>query len=201
MDINNLARDFSVLKVRDRTGTLVWEPFMKKYQCDYICELGVCNGANFYEMIKHSPKLAVAIDSWIEDEMISRNDGRYSQEVLDKQYENFAISISDKPFVKIYREYSFNAVKYFKDNYFDLVYIDADHSYEGCLRDLEDWYPKVKKGKFLLGDDYRVYEGKGKRVGIKFGVIEAVNEFAKKNNLDFIELRRGRRVGWGIIKI
>ncbi len=103
--------------------------------------------------------------------------------------------MSDKSFVKIYREYSFDAVKHFVDNYFDLIYIDADHSYEGCLRDIEDWYPKVKKGGFLLGDDYIIYEGR--RPGIKFEVIEAVNEFAKKNNLEFFELPN---YGWGIVK-
>lgn len=195
MEFDEIARDLREQKLRNRTWTRVWDSFMTKYQCDYICELGVCRGANFYEMIKHGPKLAVAVDSWIDDGVISRNDGGYSQEILNKQYEDFATSVSDKPFVKIYREYSFNAVKHFEDNYFDLIYIDADHSYEGCLRDIEDWYPKVKRGKFLLGDDYTVYEGK--HAGVKFGVIEAVNDFAKKNNLEFFELRN---FGWGLIK-
>ena len=195
MDLNILAKDFREMKLRNRTWNRYWEPFMRKYQCNYICELGVCKGANFYEMIKHGPKLAVAVDSWIDDGVTSRNDGEYSQEVLDKQYEDFAMSTADKPFVKIYREYTFDAAAHFKDNYFDLIYIDADHSYEGCLRDIEDWYPKVRKGGFLLGDDYRIYEGR--RAGIKFGVIEAVNEFAKKNGLHIFELRK---FGWGIIK-
>jgi hypothetical protein len=86
-------------------------------------------------------------------------------------------------------------VKRFKDNIFDLIYVDADHSYEGCLRDIEDWYPKVKKGKFLIGDDYMPYEGRHK--DIKFGVIEAVNEFVTKNNLRLFEVRNH---GWAIIK-
>ena len=177
-----------------------WKLFMLKYYCDIICEVGVCRGENFREMIKHNPKLAVAIDSWIKDGNIYRNDGGYSQEVLDQQYEDFAESVSDKPFVKIYREYSFDAVKHFKDNYFDLVYIDADHSYEGCLKDIKDWYPKVKKGKFLLGDDYResyYIPHNGRRPGIKYGVIEAVNTFVTENNLEFFLLPR---YGWGIIK-
>lgn len=181
--------------VRWKRRHYVWESFMRKYQCNYICELGVYKGTNFYEMTRHSPKLAVAVDSWIDDGTVSRNDGRHSQEILDKLCEDFTISVSDKPFVKIYREYTFDAVKHFKNSYFDLVYIDADHSYEGCLRDINDWYPKVKKGRFLLGDDYRIYEGRHE--GVKFGVIEAVGKFAKINNLNFFQLSN---YGWGIIK-
>ncbi len=191
---DEVIKDLQSIRVKRTYNT--WEPFMRKHSCWVICEIGVCGGINFREMIKHGPKLAVAIDSWVNDGITSRNDGGYSQETMNQQCEEFTKSMSDKPFVNIYREYSFDAVKHFEDNYFDVVYIDADHSYEGCLRDLEDWYPKVKKGRFLLGDDYRIY--KGKRPGVKFGVIEAVNEFAKKNNLEFFELSK---YGWGMIKI
>jgi hypothetical protein len=195
MNIEELAQDLREMKRRNGTWTKYWEPFMQKYDCQYICELGVAKGANFHEMIRHSPKLAVAIDSWIDDGHLSRNDGKYLQEELNIQYEDFIASVSGKPFVKVYRDYTFNVVKHFPDNFFDLVYIDADHSYEGCLRDIEDWYPKVKKGRFLIGDDYRVYEGK--HTDVKFGVIEAVNDFVKKNSLEFFPVRR---YGWAIVK-
>jgi hypothetical protein len=193
MDIYQVVEDLN--QVRWKKRGYEWESLMCKYKCDIICELGICRGKNFREMIKRKPRVAVAVDSWIEDGVISRNDGRYSQKVLDRQYEEFKMFAADKPFVKIYREYTFDAVRHFDDNYFDLIYIDADHSYEGCLRDIKDWYPKVKKGKFLVGDDYRIYEGR--RKGIEFGVIEAVNGFAKKNSLDFFQLSN---YGWSIIK-
>lgn len=168
---------------------------MRKYNCDVICEIGVCRGGNFKEMIKHNPRVAVAVDSWVNDGVISRNDVAFSQEELDRQYIDFKKDMADKSFVKIYREYSFDAVRYFKDDYFDFVFIDADHTYHACLRDIEDWYPKVKKGKFLLGDDYRVAT---LRTGVEFGVIEAVKTFTQRNNLSFFELPR---YGWGIIKV
>ena len=195
MDLEVFAKDLIEMKLRNRTWVRVWDDFMKKYKCEYICELGVSKGANFHEMIKTKPKLAVAIDAWIEDGVISRNDSRFSQAELDRQCQEFMTSVADKPFVKVCREYTFDAVKRFPDNYFDLVYIDADHSYEGCLRDIEDWFPKVKTGKFLFGDDYQIYEGR--HAGIKFGVIEAVNEFVKKNNL---QLFFTRNKGWCLIK-
>jgi predicted O-methyltransferase YrrM len=36
----------------------------------------------------------------------------------------------------------------------DCLYVDADHSYESCLRDLELWTPHVRQGGLIMGDDY-----------------------------------------------
>ena len=36
---------------------------------------------------------------------------------------------------------------------FDLMFIDGDHSYEGCLRDFKIYSPLLKVGGFLLFDD------------------------------------------------
>lgn len=41
----------------------------------------------------------------------------------------------------------------FSDRYLDFVYVDADHSYEGCKRDLLAWIPKIKEGGFITGHD------------------------------------------------
>ena len=194
MDPNQVIADLR--KVRWKRGPYVWEPFMRKYNCQVICELGACKGVNFQAMIRHNPRVAVGVDAWRDDGHVSRNDGGYAQAELNQQYEDVKQSVVGKPGVKLYREYTFDAVGRFEDNYFDVVYIDADHSYQGCLRDINDWYPKVKPGRFLLGDDYRIYEGR--RRGVTFGVIEAVNEFVKNNNLDFFELPH---YGWGIIRI
>jgi predicted O-methyltransferase YrrM len=126
--------------------------------------------------------------------MISRNDRGFSQRELDREYEHFIKKMSDKTYVKTYREYSSDAVKHFEDNFFDLIYIDADHTYKGCLQDIIEWYPKVKNGGLLLGDDYKVYQSK---TGVDFGVIEAVNRFAKDNNLNVLKVNPD---GWGFVK-
>tara|TARA_Y100000310_G_C20694545_1_gene824618 strand:- start:4630 stop:5115 length:486 start_codon:yes stop_codon:yes gene_type:complete len=46
---------------------------------------------------------------------------------------------------------STNAAKLFNDSYFDLVYIDALHTYDAVLADIKAWLPKVKKGGIISG--------------------------------------------------
>jgi predicted O-methyltransferase YrrM len=37
----------------------------------------------------------------------------------------------------------------------DMVFIDGDHSYEGCKGDIETWLPRLKSGGLLLVHDYK----------------------------------------------
>ena len=57
----------------------------------------------------------------------------------------------------------------------DAVFIDADHSYEAVKNDLKFWWKKVRKGGWLLGDDYSSCHP---------GTTKAVDEFASMNNLN-----------------
>jgi len=56
----------------------------------------------------------------------------------------------------------------------DAVFLDGDHSYEAVSRDLPFWFEKLKKGGWLLGDDYQSCHP---------GTTKAVDEFALNNNL------------------
>lgn len=42
----------------------------------------------------------------------------------------------------------------FDNDSVDLVFIDGDHSYEGCKSDIENWIPHLKGGGFLVIHDY-----------------------------------------------
>ncbi len=75
--------------------------------------------------------------------------------------------------VRFIRKVSTEAAIEIPDASLDFVYIDADHSYEGCLSDLRAYYPKLKQRGVLAGHDYlngRLPEG-------EFGVRRAVEEF------------------------
>lgn len=47
--------------------------------------------------------------------------------------------------------------KYPQIGYFDLLFIDGDHSYDGCTRDLENWYPDLAPGGHVILHD--CYDG------------------------------------------
>lgn len=193
MDIPEPIQDLQNLRIHRKRR--IWQPFMEKYDCQVICEIGVLSGHNFVRMIGHNPQVAVAVDSWVEDGIKGHNDSAYTQDQKDLQYEQFKELVADKPFVQIYRKYSFDAARHFPDEYFDLIYLDADHSYEGCKKDLELWYPKVKTGRFFTGDDYR--EGWIKWVDMDIGVIPAVNEFFAEHGKQVYEIPR---LGWAVMK-
>ena len=100
----------------------------------------------------------------------------------------------------IIRATSETASTLFQDNSLDFVYIDANHSYDHIKKDLELWYPKVKKGGVFAGHDYinidwmgdgnflpngkdkhlyNIVDGKMYYSGI-FGINPAVDEFCEK---------------------
>lgn len=57
-----------------------------------------------------------------------------------------------------------------ESNSLGFVYIDANHSYGGALRDLIAWTPKLKKGGIMAGHDFND----------NYGVREAVYKFCGK---------------------
>ena len=56
--------------------------------------------------------------------------------------------------VFLHKGRSSDVCKNFEDEYFDFIYIDADHSFDAVLNDLKNWYPKVKKGGVISGHDW-----------------------------------------------
>jgi hypothetical protein len=61
----------------------------------------------------------------------------------------------------------------FADEYFDFVYVDADHSYEGVVRDIAVAKKKVRQDGYLIFNDYTFWSPVE---CIPYGVMHAVNE-------------------------
>ena len=106
--------------------------------------------------------------------------GKYSsltpQENFNCLYE-WVKNVRLKPFnerCNLIRDYSVHAASSFEDHSIDCIFIDGDHRYEAVINDLTAWYPKLKPGHLIMGDDYwqpsvalavdRFFAAKGRQV-------------------------------------
>jgi len=82
--------------------------------------------------------------------------------------------------ITIIRADSKKAHKFLKDNYFDFIYIDADHRYSNLIQDLQNYYQKLIYGGVFCGHDFDSDAFDEARVeedsfnSIHHGVIKAV---------------------------
>ena len=60
------------------------------------------------------------------------------------------------------------------DDSVDVVWLDGAHDYDGVRRDIEAWWPKVRAGGFIGGDDFVKCIGVKEAVSERFGARAAV---------------------------
>jgi hypothetical protein len=142
-----------------------------------VAEIGV-NEGDFSEKILSlcHPEKLVLIDVWASK--------RYHGGLFEKVKNRFATQLAAGK-IEIMRDLSFGAIAACKDEYFDWVYLDTDHTYDTTKRELELLRPKMKKGGIIAGHDYIIGNW---NAGHRYGVIEAVREFCLKYNWEMIYL-------------
>lgn len=165
-----------------------------------VAEIGTLEGEFLSVIAKSNATEIWSIDLWQEcPENMAKNDSRASQDILDKMYCNILEIAKIDPRIHVLRKDSQVAHMDFNDKYFDLIYIDADHSYNGIKADLYNWWPKVNNGGMLCGHDYIEHFLYG--ANVEFGVIPAVNEFVKANHAeDRFFVTPERWASWFILK-
>ena len=100
------------------------------------------------------------------------------------------------PRVHLVQNRSTDAARAFPEAHFDWIYIDALHTRRAVLEDLRAWYPKLRPGGLLSGDDYgdvsdtpflsaarwrQVYGMVA--VGSRWGTVSALHQFAASHGL------------------
>lgn len=168
-------------------------------------EIGVWMGNSSKHFLSRELKKLYLVDSWSVvpyKQQVNNEAGSYDEWLL--KYSKFVGSTNPKEFEKYYdnvyeqvcakfeqnanvvilRKTSEQFFEEFTGELLDWIYIDGDHSYEGCLCDLRKACNVIKPGGIIFGDDYK---WPGEKYG-KPGVMLAVDQFCKEKNLKATKL-------------
>jgi hypothetical protein len=114
-----------------------------------------------------------AVDIWTLHQKHQTAHLRNDQDLYEAFIKN---TMPIKNHVTVHREFSWAAADHFPDGSVDFVMIDADHSYDSVIKDMRAWWPKIRPGGRMVGDDLR---------GSFPGVHQAIRQFSKENSLSW----------------
>ena len=119
-------------------------------------EIGTFYGANLFSVLKnyctHKESRLYAIDPWQDYEHYDE----YKNE-QDKIYNTFIRNYErcdEKDKITVCRGFSNEKIPTFEDEFFDMIYIDGNHEPEYVLEDAVLSFRKLKKGGWMVFDDY-----------------------------------------------
>ncbi len=119
------------------------------------------------EIIKSNKKIRfVCVDTWLgSNEVKHKNDPSVQNGRL---FDDFLKNIKPVAHVIVpYRRPSVEAAATYRDESIDFVMIDAAHDYKNVLADIAAWWPKIKVGGVMAGDDY-LFRGVERAVRVFF---------------------------------
>lgn len=152
-------------------------------------EIGVAAGVYSEVLCKLNPGVKLyLIDTW---KTYPGYRAYIKQDALDSFFAEAKKRLTnyDVTFIK---SFSADAIKQFKDNSLDFVFIDGNHSYNYVLQDIELWIKKIRPGGIISGHDYL-----RKPVPTTHDVIGAVRDYTQKNNINpwFLLGRQAKNTG------
>ena len=136
-----------------------------------IVELGCYLGKSTDHLInniKNSNKNITLSVVDVFDQFLTTDNCRYRNSNNGNYFYNeFISNMGDniKYIKNIHKMTTDEASNLYEDKSLDFVYIDASHKKENVINDIKNWYPKVKKGGILAGDDWQ-------KSDVRDGVIE-----------------------------
>ncbi len=171
---------------------------IKKYNCQRIAEIGVEAGRCLKKVLQYEEVRKIVTEYWGIDPYMPLPHylkikarhfgavGRRTEEQWKRMYIHtlrFTLFYPQLRIVKLTSKEAAslfeNSTRYISKRYFDLVFIDAEHSYEGVKQDIQLWSPLLRSGGILCGHDYHG------EYGARYpGVKEAVDELLGEDNIE-----------------
>ena len=150
----NIQKVLSIDKYQNSwlTGLLKCIDYVKtRTTVERMVEIGSYQGEST-TLFAHifQPKELYAVDPFVNgyDEFDGSSTGDFTDVI-----HNFEERTKQFPCIKHIKDFSYGAVTQFEDNSLDFVYVDGDHTYDGVIRDIKLYLPKIKSGGFIAGHD------------------------------------------------
>ena len=152
------------------------EAILKKYAsgCKRIVEIGVAEGASALELrrVADSKATLYLIDPYLPGRIPGLNFAKFVAHLYVNSCHNAIVDWIE--------DFSYNASKVWHKP-IDFLFIDGDHSYEGCLQDWQDWNQFVAPGGIVAFHDARLFPNGW--TNINSGPVRLINElFRNKHN-------------------
>jgi len=165
---------------------------MIKHYCDkmeelHILEIGVFQG-DFLEYIEQNIKYDTieGVDLFYGEVGSGDENGNNMIKCdMSTQFILLNSKYEDNKNVNLYKSHSNTYLAQQPNDKYNVIYIDADHSYDAVKRDIELAYEKIKNGGYIMGHDYELNKDKCFH-NWQFGTKRAVDEFCEKYNQSII---------------
>lgn len=137
------------------------DSLVKKFDWKIGAEIGVANGKTLFHLLDNNPELSmIGVDAY--DFSYGRGDKHstgFKQYELEEQYKvrgkvEETLNKYDNRGRLIVLP-STIATEEFSDEYFDFVFIDADHRESFVRADIAAWAPKVSATGYITGHDWK----------------------------------------------
>ncbi len=151
-----------------------------------VAEVGTAEGIFSQEMYGWDLEKLYLIDIWERVPFIS-GCASFEQKWHDSNYERVMGLFGDKPNVVMLKGFSYKMAEQIPDESCGLIYVDADHTYEGVKSDIETFWRKLVNGGIMAFHDFG---------NMQYGVNRAVQEFTKNQGVHHL-IEDGNYVNWG----
>lgn len=139
-------------------------------------EIGVLAGWTHWHLLDKRPSLSmIAVDSWQ-----TRSGSCVYGDAERIAAAKAAFNAKSKEYggrSRVINEDSLTAAARIPDASLDFVFIDGDHTYEACRRDILAWLPKLKSSGWITGHDYHEFPGVKKAVDELLSPVSCATEY------------------------
>jgi predicted O-methyltransferase YrrM len=146
----------------------------------FVAEIGCWAGLTTVNVASQTSATYYCVDTWPDAD--KNTDKAITWELSHHEngwlYSLFLSNTSALKNIKVVRLPSTAAATFLSHVEFDMVFIDADHTYQSCYDDICAWAPLVKKDGLLCGHDYNTGQGV-----LSFGTNKAVDELLPRRSI------------------